>query len=298
MVLKTIAMCACVLLIASQQRLSSRERQVVGAWSWTYIEGVGRIIFTADHKVRKGFPPDDKDGRRIGDDEFDIVWAGPWRLEDDVLITEMDNRPLLKIMERLDPNSRPRLERKVERRKLVQIDANKMIFDNLQSLDRALIVGQAPGLAQDKREEGKKRIWGASYSSELVGDDKDRRLQFFDISQGPEHLVGSCVLTRQKEGSPQLVIQGHLNSSGEFTANVSFAVSDREDGNWEIIESSLSDEVDVTLTGAPHIDKLYIRLHFDPFQPYIEKFKFCRVTLQTGETDVFPMAWLTEKGQE
>ncbi len=161
-----------------------------------------------------------------------------------------------------------------------------------------LIVGQVACFAQDKPDGNKKRIWGASYHITQMGDDKDRRLEFFDISQGPEHLIGSCVLTRQKEGSPQLVMQGHLNKSGEFTPNVSLAVSDRADGNWKIIESSFSDKVDVTLTGAPHIDKLFIRIQFDAFQPYIGKFKFCRIALQTGESDVFPMVWLTEKGQE
>jgi hypothetical protein len=159
-----------------------------------------------------------------------------------------------------------------------------------------LTVAQMACFAQDKPEADKKRIWGASYHITQTGDDKDRRLEFFDISQGSEHLVGSCVLTRQKEGTPPLVIQGHLNKNGEFTPNVTLAVSDREDGNWKIIESSFSDKIDVTLTGAPHIDKLYIRIRFDAFQSYIGKFKFCRIALQTGESDVFPMAWLTEDG--
>jgi len=74
-------------------------------------------------------------------------------------------------------------------------------------------------------------------------------------------------------------------------------VSDRKDGNWKVIESSFSDTVDVTSTAAPQVNQLYLRLQFDAFQPYIGKFKYCQVTLQTGETDVFPMAWLTEKGE-
>jgi hypothetical protein len=131
-----MAVCVSLLLIASQQRLSPTEQKIVGAWSWTYIEGVGRIIFTADHKVREGFPPDEKDGRKIGNDEFDIVRAGTWRLEGDVLITKMDNRPLIRIIERLDPSNIPALEKKVERRKIVKIDGNKIVFDNGHSLDR------------------------------------------------------------------------------------------------------------------------------------------------------------------
>lgn len=124
-------------------QLSSTEQKIVGAWSWTYIEGVGRIIFTTDHKVRAGFPPDDKDGRKIGDEEFDIFEAGTWRVEGDVLITEMDNRPLIKIMESLDPSNRPAFEKKVLRRQIVRIDGNKMIFDDGYSYDR---VSDRPGL--------------------------------------------------------------------------------------------------------------------------------------------------------
>jgi hypothetical protein len=161
-----------------------------------------------------------------------------------------------------------------------------------------LIASRMPCFAQDHPVTEEKRTWGASYMRTVEGDNKDRRLEFNDITQDPEHLVGSCVLARQNKGSPQLVIQGHLNKSGEFTPNVSLAVSDRADRDWKVIESTLADKVDVTLTGAPHINILFVRIQFDAFQPYIGKFKFCQVVLQTGESDVFPMAWLTEKGSE
>jgi hypothetical protein len=161
-----------------------------------------------------------------------------------------------------------------------------------------LILAQIACFGQDNPVQEEKRTWGTSYYRTVVGDNKDRRLEFNDIRQGPEHLVGSCVLARQEKGRPQLVIQGHLNKIGDFTPNVSLAVSDRRDGNWKVIESSLTDKVDATLTGAPHIDMLFIRIQFDAFQPYIGKFKYCQVTLQTGETDIFPMVWLTENGQE
>ena len=158
----------------------------------------------------------------------------------------------------------------------------------------ALIVGHIVCLAQDTPVTTEKRTWGATHWITRL---KFQPFEVQDISQGPEHLVCSCVLTRGQKEGPPLVIQGHLNKIGEFTPNVSLAVSDRKDGNWKIIESSLADKVDVTLTGAPHIDHLFMRIQLDAFEPYIGKFKFCQVTLQTGETDVFPMAWLTEKGE-
>jgi len=116
--------------------LSATEQKIVGAWSWTYIEGVGRIIFTSDHKVRIGFPPTLKDGRKIGDHEFDIVQRGVWRVDGDALVTEIDNTPLIKIIERLDPRNIPALEKKVERRRIAKIDGNKTVFDNGYSFDR------------------------------------------------------------------------------------------------------------------------------------------------------------------
>jgi hypothetical protein len=112
------------------------ERQVVGAWSWTYIEGVGRMIFSADHTVKEGFPPDDKDGRKISDSEFEIVQAGTWRLERDVLVTEMDNRPLREMIQRLAPSELPPLKRETKRRRIVTIDDKKMVFDDGSYLER------------------------------------------------------------------------------------------------------------------------------------------------------------------
>jgi hypothetical protein len=161
-----------------------------------------------------------------------------------------------------------------------------------------LIVGQIACFAQDNPVTKEKRTWGTTHYRTEVGNSKDRRLEFNDFSQGPEHLVGSCILARQEKGRPQLVIQGHLNKIGEFTPNFSLAVSNRSDGDWKVVESSLAEKVDVTLTGAPHIDMLFLRIQLDALQPYIGKFKYCQVTLQTGETDVFRMAWLTEKGSD
>ena len=159
-----------------------------------------------------------------------------------------------------------------------------------------LVVSQVLCPAQDKPDSKEKRTWGASHMITREGDGKDTSLQFFDISQGPEHLLGSFSLVRQREGAP-LLIHGHLNKSGEFTPNFSLQVSDLEDRDWKTIESSLSDKVDLTLTAAPHIERLLLRIELDALQLYIGKFKFCRVVVQTGESEVLPMAWLTENGE-
>lgn len=109
---------------------------MVGAWSWTYIEGVGRMIFSADHTVKEGFPPDDKDGRKISDEEFEIVQAGTWRVEGDILITEMDNKPLIEILQRLAPGEVQPFKKETKRQKIVSIDDKKMVFEDRSTLER------------------------------------------------------------------------------------------------------------------------------------------------------------------
>lgn len=130
-----VQVCICV-LVSACQRLSPMERKAIGAWSWTYIEGVGRIILAADHTIKEGFPPEDKDGRKIRDDEFEIVQAGTWRVDGDVLVTEMDNKPLRDMIQRLAPSERPPFKKETKRQRIVSIDEKKMIFDDGSSLDR------------------------------------------------------------------------------------------------------------------------------------------------------------------
>ena len=158
-----------------------------------------------------------------------------------------------------------------------------------------LIVSQAICLAQDSAGEASKRTWSRSHIGEYLPDGKDTRLEFGFISQESEHLLCSFVLARQRE-QKQLIILGQQTKAGTFTPNVSLEVSDQEDGNWKRIVSSFSEKDNVMLKGEPHVELLSTQVEMDAFQPYIGKFKFGRVVLQTGESDVFPMAWLTEDG--
>ncbi|MEP7071885.1 MAG: hypothetical protein ABI839_05825 [Verrucomicrobiota bacterium] len=123
--------CFCVfLLTACGLRSGDAEQQIVGEWSWTYIEGVGRLTFTADHKVTEGFPPDDKDGTNLSGEEFQILRSGTWRLERGVLVTEVDNRPLITILKGLTPWDLPPFQKWVDRRRIVRIDEQRVVFDD------------------------------------------------------------------------------------------------------------------------------------------------------------------------
>ena len=101
------------------------------------------MIFTADHKVKEGFPPEDKDGRHLPDDQFTYLSSGTWRLEGDVLITEMDNQPFIDLYDKLSQGEpeeirqrhRPALKKETQRDKIVKIDSKPMIFEK-GGLDR------------------------------------------------------------------------------------------------------------------------------------------------------------------
>jgi hypothetical protein len=112
------------------------EKKVVGDWSWTYIEGIGRITLTADHKVIEAFPVEDENGRPTQKERFEVYRAGTWRLERNVLITKVNNRPLLKTLERLTPWEVPPLRTWVDRRRIVKIDEITMVSDDGRVLTR------------------------------------------------------------------------------------------------------------------------------------------------------------------
>ena len=116
------------------------EHKIVGAWWWQYIEGRGRIVFTADHKLKEGFPPDEEKGRPLRDDDFDYLRSGTWHLEGDVLVTDTDNSPYIAWFDRSFPKDtsepRPKLDRQVDRRKITQIDEEKITFSDGSSYGR------------------------------------------------------------------------------------------------------------------------------------------------------------------
>jgi hypothetical protein len=141
-----------------------------------------------------------------------------------------------------------------------------------------------------------KKWWTRAIIGDAIPDGKDKRLELQGVTQESVHLIGELSLNQQRAGGtvPPLMIQGHLDRSGMFSPNVAFDVSNEETENWKSIESSLSDKIEVTLTTAANIRSLCILVQLDAFQPYIDKYRFGRVTLQTGETTVFSLLLLTE----
>jgi hypothetical protein len=107
-------------------RLSDTEKKIVGAWSWIYLEGIGRIVFAADHKVKEGFPRD-ADRALFRDSDFTYGTFGTWRLEGDVLVMVTDTDPR--------PWAEP-IKDRVSRAKIVKIDQNRMTFEDGSGYDR------------------------------------------------------------------------------------------------------------------------------------------------------------------
>src|SRR3954464_10815824 len=74
---------------------ASNDTKLVGTWQYTTMDAVGRMTFTADHKVVGSFPKDATVDARLPDAQFVVVTAGTWRLEGQELVTEMDDKPLV-----------------------------------------------------------------------------------------------------------------------------------------------------------------------------------------------------------
>jgi hypothetical protein len=143
-------------------------------------------------------------------------------------------------------------------------------------------------------------VWSRSYQltpGPLSGDSHSG-LNLLIVQQDPALLWALMVLERRVPGSASgLVLAGHLKKDGAFAANVDVAVSEREDSGWKSVYSSLKEPADVRLVAAPHIEKLYFEVPLNAAQEFLNAAKFCRVRLQTGESFVFPIVWLTPTGK-
>jgi hypothetical protein len=100
------------------------EQRIVGAWSWPYLEGWGRIDFRADHTLAETFPPDPM-----------IVESGSWHVADNVLVQELDNHLMVEWW-RGGESERPRLQKRIVRHRITKIDDTKMWFDDGSWLTR------------------------------------------------------------------------------------------------------------------------------------------------------------------
>ncbi len=115
-------------------RNSVTEREIVCEWSWTYISGVGRMVFSADRRVKEGFPPDDPDEPAVRDRDFTYLLSGTWRVEGDILVTDIDNGLLLKSWSgTLD---KPEFYRKLRRDRIVRLDDDQIVFEEGSPLKR------------------------------------------------------------------------------------------------------------------------------------------------------------------
>jgi hypothetical protein len=111
------------------------EQKIVGSWSWQYIEGRGRMVFSRDHTVKAGFPPEEELHRPLRDDDFTFIESGSWHLEGDVLVQELDNHLMVDTWTG-DESERPKLEKRVLRERITKIDDSRIMFDDSSRLDR------------------------------------------------------------------------------------------------------------------------------------------------------------------
>ena len=94
------------------------------------------MVFTADHRVKAGFPPSEPNAPAVRDEDFTYLQSGTWRLEGDVLVQETDNHLLVEMYPREWNDPKPKLEREVRRDRIVSIDDEQMVFEDGSRLKR------------------------------------------------------------------------------------------------------------------------------------------------------------------
>jgi hypothetical protein len=143
-----------------------------------------------------------------------------------------------------------------------------------------------------------KTWWTRAITGEESPDVKGKRLKLEGVTQDGSDLTGELSLGQDPEAAPAagLVIQGHLDRAGMFSPNLLYEVANGLTDEWKSVESSFSDNIEVTLTGAPDVRSISMLVSLDPFQPFIGKYRLGRITLQTGEMTVFSLLLLTKDG--
>jgi hypothetical protein len=89
------------------------------------------MIFSADHRVKEGFPPDNLNKPAVHDRDFTCLLSGTWQIEGNVLVTDIDNHLLIERF-RWSSLDKPELDR-IRRDKIVSIDKIKIVFEGNHS---------------------------------------------------------------------------------------------------------------------------------------------------------------------
>lgn len=141
-----------------------------------------------------------------------------------------------------------------------------------------------------------KTWWTRAITGQEMPDVKGKRLKLEGVTRDGSDLTGELSLVQDPDAAPPvgLVIQGHLDRAGMFSPNFLYEVANEHTEEWKAVASSLSDKVEVTLTGAPDVRDISILVSLNPFQPFIGKYSLGRITLQTGEMTVFSLLFLTK----
>ena len=131
--LRTLAnrsLIVCATLLCACHRLSPVEQKLVGHWQWTYLEGVGEMTLTRDHKIQVAFPESDGSGR------ITKATTGTWHLDDETLVLIPDQEWLRHLQE-LDPQRPVQSRTEVQRHRIVRLDDKKLVCEDRYTLERS-----------------------------------------------------------------------------------------------------------------------------------------------------------------
>jgi hypothetical protein len=120
-----------------------------------------------------------------------------------------------------------------------------------------------------------------------------RLLPFYVLSVGEldGHLSGTCVYLNEKDGQNAQRVTLEVQTDGEeLWAIAALQVADNVSGPWEVIGSSGGIGQIIKLKIDPEASSPQLKVDLEAFRPLIEKRRFGRIGLKTGEGAILELS--------
>jgi hypothetical protein len=118
-------------------------------------------------------------------------------------------------------------------------------------------------------------------------------LPFYVLGVGElgAHLYGTCIYRNERETPHSDRVTLEVQTDGEeFWAIVTLQVGDDVNGPWEMIGSSARGGEVIKLKVDSAASSPQLKVDLEAYRPFIEKHKFGRILLKSGEGAVFELA--------
>ena len=129
------------------------------------------------------------------------------------------------------------------------------------------------------------------------GDEGDQRTFGLVTVQQRDKLIGDFLVaekTIEGERKKPFVIEGRVAENGTFWPHVEIQVSNDRNGEWKTIAPLATDGPSSTVTLYPGLVVSNLTVNFDVLKPLIDKYRFGRVVLRSGDTAIFELSDLSQ----